>query len=327
MKTTSSSKHSIVVVAGVVFFVLIVIYAALKVSENRTSTVLGSDSSPTVTRATRPTFTPTPNLTLTAIATYQPSPDPVFSFNIQVFNGVERVYVPAGYFIMGDQYDDNLGFSDEIPHPVYTNAFWLDAFLVTNEEFARCSDCGVPEDVKSHKRDPYFGSPAYANYPVIEVSWQQAHDFCEWRGGRLPTEAEWEKAAGWDPVTGRSRLYPWGARPPNDTLANFNGVDRDTTPVDRYRNGRSPVGAFDMAGNVWQWVADWYGDYDLNNPRNPTGVEDGTVRVMRGGSWHTGVLDAQEILLYLRVSNRGSGDPNRPLNETGFRCAYDADED
>jgi serine/threonine-protein kinase len=189
--------------------------------------------------------------------------------------------------------------------------------LVTNAHFANCDNsiCGEPSERGSHKRSEYFGNTAYNDYPVIEIEWWQAEAYCEWVGSRLPTEAEWEKAAGWDPQTGETSIYPWGNEVPNSTLANYNNVDIDTTPIDMYPAGQSHIGAYDMAGNVWQWVSDWYGPYSLENRINPTGAFQGTRRVIRGGSWSNDTLET-----YLRVSNRGSNNPAHPNNETGFRC-------
>jgi len=273
-------------------------------------------STPTLT----PTLTPTPNQTQVFLATQLPTAYPAFLplIETKAADGSQQVWVPAGSFIAGD--NSGIGYEDETSHQVYTDGFWIDRFLVTNKRFSSCPDsiCGQPQNQISHKRpNGYYGEPVYANYPVIQVTWSQAEAFCQWAGGRLPTEAEWEKAAGWNPKTSRTFIYPWGDEVPDKTLANFDNVDLDTTEVNLYSKGISPVGAYDMAGNVWEWVFDWYGSYDLTDQINPVGSAFGDFKVIRGGSWGNKTLPT-----YLRVSNRGQNKPNHPTNEVGFRCIF-----
>lgn len=274
---------------------------------------------PSITPTPSPTITPTPNATQQFLTTHTVTPNAVFAPTVRTVNGTDQVWVPAGQFMMGDGYDDGMGFDDEVLHPVLTDAFWIDRYLVTNHRFSECpvSICGKPAKFDSHKRpEGYYGVGAFDDYPVIEVTWEQTNAYCTWRDGRLPTEAEWEKAAGWDPVTGKSRLYPWGDESPNPQLASYNRVDLDTSPVDSYSDGVSPVGAYDMAGNVWQFTADWYAPYIFDIGFNPTGPATGKYRVVRGGSW------ADKDIVLLRVSNRGYQNPANAANQTGFRCVY-----
>jgi formylglycine-generating enzyme required for sulfatase activity len=266
--------------------------------------------------------TPTPNPTVVAMFLQASTPLPEFTPQIRFVDGVEQVWVPEGLFVAGDV--SGIGYDDEKPlHIVFTDGFWMDRTTVTNVLYASCPEsiCSVPQKLNSHVRpNGYYGVPAFDNYPVIHVTWQQAHDFCEWRGGRLPTEAEFEKAAGWNPATGTTSIYPWGNLAPTDELANFNGIDRDTRPVGSYPQGMSATGAYDMAGNVWQWVSDWYSPtYYADNTewRNPTGPIDGTDKVVRGGSWFS------PETRWLRVSNRGTSVPDKVANEFGFRCVFD----
>jgi formylglycine-generating enzyme required for sulfatase activity len=211
---------------------------------------------------------------------------PLLGTTTRSTDGMVMVYVPAGNFIMGSP--DNAGFDDEHPqHVVYLDSFWIDKTEVTNRMYDLCvraGGCTEPHDNGSFTHSRYYGSSEYDDYPVIYVDWDQANTYCAWAGGRLPTEAEWEKAArGTD-----GRTYPWGNNVPTCSLANFEGCASDTTAVGSYPAGASPYGALDMAGNVWQWVADWYGaSYYASSPaKNPTGPSSGTDRVVRGGSWY-----------------------------------------
>lgn len=211
-------------------------------------------------------------------------------------------------------------FTDEEPvHPVYLDAFYIDKYEVTNAAYKACVDGGVcdpPRRTNSSTRPEYYGNLEFDNYPVIHVDWEMARIHCEdWRGGALPTEAQWEKAArGTD-----HRIYPWGDSI-DETLANYNYAVGDTTPVDSYPDGKSPYGLYNMAGNVWEWGADWYGDsyYEDSLMTNPMGPGSGQYRTLRGGSWS----DSADLL---RVSLRGRNEPGVIAdNGFGFRCARPA---
>jgi formylglycine-generating enzyme required for sulfatase activity len=229
-------------------------------------------------------------------------------------NGVIMVFVPAGNFIMGDA----AGYDNEKPiHSVYLADFYIDKYEVTNAFYQACVEaggCQPPNRTGSFTRDRYYGDPQFDNYPVVFVDWESAAAYCQWRGLDLPTEAQWEKAArGAD-----GRTYPWG-NAIDETRANYNDSVQDTTEVGTYESGQSLYGAYDMAGNVWEWVADWYSDtYYLNTSlTDPPGPVTGEYHVLRGGSWH----DGEDIV---RAANRGWNQLEYFYNaDFGFRCAMD----
>jgi len=236
------------------------------------------------------------------------------STQISKADGMIQMYVPTGAFSMGS----DMGSSDERPiHTVILNAFWIDKFEVTNAMYAICvrvGKCLLPKNVESVTRSSYYGNTQFDNYPVISVTWEDANVYCRWAGRRLPTEAEWERAArGID-----GRVYPWGNAPPDKDKSNFNFNVGDTIGVGRYPNGMSPFGVLDMAGNVWEWVNDWYDEKYYNDSsanNNPRGPTSGQYRVLRGGAWNS-----QDIMI--RVSYRGKNVPTYFSSlSIGFRCA------
>jgi|GEM_PF-2456202 len=222
------------------------------------------------------------------------------------------VDIPAGTFRMGsDPAVDSQAYSDEMPqHDVTLDAFRIGTYEVTNADYAQCvkaTVCNEPADTETYL------DIAYAWHPVVTVSWYDAKTFCEWVGGRLPTEAEWEYAARGD--TGY--VYPWGNTDPTCELANYYECGGDTMPVGSLPDGASPFGAMDMAGNVWEWTADWYGEYSEEMQYNPTGPERGDYRVLRGGSF-----DGHPS--YLRASNRSYDGPVLRDDDVGFRCVRES---
>ncbi len=211
------------------------------------------------------------------------------------------VKVPPGWFIMGSEEFDN----EKPQRRVYLDEFYIDKYPVTNAEFRRF---GKPEYDAGEK----FNSD---RQPVVGVTWYQAREYCRSVGRRLPTEAEWEKAA--RGVDGRT--YPWGTGEwdPNRVIWGETSGGK-SHPVDRtYNTHESPYGAVDMSGNVWQWVQDWFGaDYYRNAPeRNPRGPASGKYRVVRGGSW-AGVNPS-----VFRAADRGWFHPDDAYFYLGFRCA------
>jgi formylglycine-generating enzyme required for sulfatase activity len=255
--------------------------------------------------------------------------DPVIGSTSIGTDGMTLLFVPEGDFIMGADATEALAecqnlrsdcrlewFTNaEPPHTVKMDAFWMDEHEVTNKQYAACvstGKCAPPFQNNSYTRGDYYGNPRYDEYPVIYVTWQNAHDYCEWAGRRLPTEAEWEKAGrGTD-----ERLYPWGNEKPTSNLLNFALKVGDTSPIKSYSKGVSPYGVYDMSGNVWEWVNDWYDEnyYRTSPASNPPGPAEGTDRVTRSSAWIFYDFD-------VRVTDRYGNDPKTANNVIGFRCA------
>jgi len=203
-----------------------------------------------------------------------------------------------------------------------TRSFWLDVTEVTNAQYAACVSagaCAPPHDPGTFTRSDYYGNPAFSNHPVVWVSWQQAQSYCRWVGGRLPYEAEWEYAARGP----QSFEYPWGNAAPSCDLLNYapdeaNNVSctGDTTAVGSYPRGASPFGVMDLAGNVWEWVADTYTAYSSAPAVDPfySGAGD---KVERGGSWTNEELR-------IRGAYRFANEDTHANYGLGFRCAADS---
>jgi formylglycine-generating enzyme required for sulfatase activity len=233
-------------------------------------------------------------------------------------DGMTLLYVPAGEFTMGNDVDSD----DEKPvHPVTLDAFWIDQTEVTNAMYAKCEDageCSPPTSTSSYTRDSYYGNFEFDKYPVIYVSWNDAKAYCEWADRRLPTEAEWEKAASWNDGTQEKYTYPWGNDAPTNDLLNYKSEMGDTTKVGNYPEGASPYGALDMAGNVWEWVSSFYRPYPYEANDGREILDSSTeARVLRGGSWTYADIN-------VRSADRFSDDPASTHNGTGFRCALSA---
>ncbi|CUQ65577.1 formylglycine-generating enzyme family protein [Candidatus Nitrospira inopinata] len=221
----------------------------------------------------------------------------------------EMVFVPAGKFTQGSNLSD-----DEKPvRQISLNAFYIDKYEVTVGQYARyleATDMEEPPDWN------IMNQPQHQRRPVVNVSWEDAVNYCKWAGKRLPTEAEWEKAArGTD-----GRIYPWGNEAPTRLHANYGRKEWDDhfalTPVGSFEAGKSPYGAYDMAGNAWEWVFDWYDhDFYKNGPeKNPIGPAKGTEKVVRGGSW-------LYVADFLRSAHRFNAQPANRHFGYGFRCA------
>jgi formylglycine-generating enzyme required for sulfatase activity len=218
-------------------------------------------------------------------------------------DNANMVYVPEGEFLMG--YAGESAEEDEGPERnVFLSSYWFYETPVTNSQYRQCIEAGTCTGTLSRFPND--------NYPVTRIDWAQADAYCEWAGGRLPTEAEWEKAArGTD-----GRLFPWGDQSPSCNLANYQGCySNQATEVGRFPDGASPYGALDMLGLVWEWVFDWYDDeyYTFGPYENPTGPVTGQLRVQRGHSF-----ESNEI--YLRLTDRAYSSPFQGDYRKGFRC-------
>jgi serine/threonine-protein kinase len=279
-----------------------------------------------------PTAIPTSTIekilpTVSAVPTQPPTEERI-NPRVSPVDGMPQLYIPAGTFRMGGM--DVRRAPNELPeHDVTLDAFWMDQLEVTNAMYALCvgaGGCTPPQDSKSQRRPEYFNNPEFNDYPVIYVTWGQAKTYCEWAGRRLPTEAQWERAGRGDDF----RTFPWGENKADGLLANFNMLVGDTSRVGTYPAGASPYGVLDMAGNVAEWVYDFYSpNYTNTETLNPTGPLNSATfnHVVRGGS----LGDAEiNIRVSKRSSVRGSNLSARPDSDAylgdfspriGFRCA------
>jgi formylglycine-generating enzyme required for sulfatase activity len=228
---------------------------------------------------------------------------------------VTMIHVPEGAFRMGNAPGE--GRADATPaRTVFVDAFFIDEVEVTNRRYEWfVHETGHRRPPNPYDAGPLLLTPFIAELPVVQVTWHDAADYCQWAGKRLPTEAEWEKAArGTD-----GRRYPWGNDPPTPHHATF---DREWDGVHTLHaagtrpEGRSPYGVHDLAGNAREWVEDWYDaeSYRSALERNPQGPASGVLKVIRGGSWHSPVAD-------IAAAARGRGGFALRTHGTGFRCA------
>ncbi|MDT3776173.1 formylglycine-generating enzyme family protein [Nitrospira sp. MA-1] len=239
-------------------------------------------------------------------------------------DGAPMVLIPEGIFPMGVPKAARDGGLDERPnHDVFVSTFYMDKYELTNGRYLQfVTETG--HRTPQHPTDPKRGlwkqnmmPESVTDLPVINVDWKDAEAYCHWAGKRLPTEAEWEKAAK-GPNDWR---FPWGDVEPTLDHLNFNQSWRGEatlTQVGIYEKGKSPYGIYDVAGNVWEWVADWYeADYYSKSPaRNPPGPETGTYKVLRSSGWQG---ETPQVRIFTRIKSL----PTDRNNSTGFRCAKD----
>jgi len=248
--------------------------------------------------------------------------------HLREIDGMPMIEIPAGKVWIGCDESNNAGFSclgDELPlHQVFLDAFLIDKFEVTNAQYALCvtaEACTEPYYQHSETRQDYYSDPDYAEYPRVAVSWFEARNYCEWVGGRLPTEAEWVRAARGDD----KRAYPWGDEVPDCSKANTLDESTgklclgDTAPVGSFPEGASPFGVMDLAGNVWEWTADWYHKnyYSISPENNPQGPEQGGTKVVHGGGFDYGWK-------LTRIAYTTDHDPGEHKIGFGFRCVLPA---
>ncbi|MBN1814302.1 MAG: SUMF1/EgtB/PvdO family nonheme iron enzyme [Anaerolineae bacterium] len=283
--------------------------------------------SPVILPTATPTATPLPTETPTATPTVPPAPTETTEAGllpgqvaVRSVDGMAMRFVPAGSFLMGTD-DTTEAYPQERPqHTVILSAYWIDETEVTNAQYQLCVEAKAcePPSIRT-----YYDDPARANHPVVYVTWAKAGAYCNWLADEmgwdihLPTEAQWEKAASWAPVAEVKYRFPWGDTAADPTLLNYQGSGLGrTTSVGSYPLGASPYGALDMAGNVWEWVSDWYGyDYydEAEGAVDPLGPATGTHHVMRGGSY--GYDDHKA-----RTTHRDAGTPRASGAGLGFRC-------
>jgi len=251
------------------------------------------------------TITVTAKPSSTSTEAFTPTATPLPAEITDAF-GAEMVLVPAGEFTMGNE---------KTAHTVYLDAFYIDKYEVTNTLYKACEEnahvCDPPPITSSSTHSSYYEDSEFNNYPVIHVDWYMAKAYCEWRGGSLPSEAQWEKAArGTD-----ERTYPWG-EVLDCNKANYGGCIGDTTEVGSYEDGVNPYGLYDMAGNVLEWVSDWYDStyYAFSSSSNPTGPVSGSYRVLRGGAWGSSYS-------FVRSASRYWDGPSYTSSDVGFRCS------
>jgi serine/threonine-protein kinase len=321
----------LILVVGLVYLTTVYLPRNIPRLESTSSPSTTGMRIPTVTLPLASSLNPTLTITFTprAIWTVTALPTPGFPQNPGIgsswtspLDDMVMVYVPEGEFSMGS---DN-GRLDELPvHTVYLDAFWIDQTEVTNRMYALCVAEGAC------LQPPNSGNCSLWDFcPVINVNWDSADAYCQWAGRRLPTEAEWEKAArGTD-----GRTYPWGNSFPTCSLATLLNLGYgtslcasqanwlETTIVGSHPAGASPYGALDMAGNVWEWVNDWYSAtyYSQSPGSNPTGPASGDYHVLRGVSWMQNIDSVRSAYRF------GFGsDPNvGGYLGIGFRCARNA---
>lgn len=221
-------------------------------------------------------------------------------------------FAPAGVFLMGSTTSESNAQRDEMPqHQVRLDGFWVDITEVANQQYALCVDADSCAS-SSYASNEKFNQP---KQPVVGVSWYDAANYCQWAGGQLPTEAQWEYAARGE----TSKTFPWGEDRPNCTVANTQNCT-DSTLLVSSLDGESWLGAKDMAGNVWEWTSDWYdanyyAGLSASQPTlNPTGPTDGEYKVMRGGSWDLEWFYARSA--YRNILNFPTG----KFQNVGFRC-------
>lgn len=335
-----------VVVASILFLVPLCIMGGLNYIGDNLFDFVTATATLETAQATKPINTITPSPTKTTVppastpteTAVPPTPTPKLGIGSTMTgkDGMTLLYVPAGEFTMGS---DDGNDSEKPAHIVYIEAFWIDQTEVANFMFVKflnnmvsqvsveeggdvtlgeyniydltCGECPNWTDRIKWDGNSFLVESGYENHPVTFVSWYGAGSYCSWVDRHLPTESEWEKAARGE----NAFIYPWGDKQPDNSLLNYNRVINDTTEIGNYPAGASPYGALDMAGNVWEWVDDWYDAYPGSTMS--TSNYGTTYRVARGGAWNKNDF-------VVRSTIRSGYIPVATSYEVGFRCAMDA---
>lgn len=232
----------------------------------------------------------------------------------------EMILIPAGEFLMGSNKKvDRVAYQAEMPQrSIYLDAYEIDKYEVTTIQYLKYVLANDLPPQVDWKFDGGNFQDTMVNHPIMHVTWFEADAYCKWAGKRLPTEAEWEKAA----RGGDNRRFPWGNVEPTAKHLNYNQRwigEKTLMPVGSYELGKSPYGVYDMAGNVWEWVNDWYDDhyYEKSPAKNPPGPENGSHKVLRSSGWQ---VETPLVRIFTRVKS----DPLIRNESTGFRCAMNA---
>jgi formylglycine-generating enzyme required for sulfatase activity len=229
-------------------------------------------------------------------------------------DGMVMIYVPGDPLPAADESGQSSP-SGRKGFTVYLDAYWISQTQVTNAMYAKCvAERACPEALRK-TTNPHYYDPKYANHPTVYVTWYYAMDYCKWVGGRLPTEAEWERAA----RGSTSSKYPWGNNNPGSIRANVNNLHNTTVAVGSYPAGASYYNVLDMSSNVREWVYNWYSPnrYSDFTSINYKGPKHGSERVLKGASWH----DTGQTIY---ITNRFGHDPGSAGDNRGFRCIVPA---
>ncbi len=276
----------------------------------------------------RPIATDLPTATATTIPTVTPFP---YETKQNENDGAEMILIPVGEFEMGAfQGESPIAFwgAEQPRHKVFLDDYWIYRLEVTNEMYKQCvaaRACPKPGSDSTNKYPDYYISEEYAKFPVVNVSWTGAVSYCVWARGRLPTEAEWEKAArGTD-----QRFLPWGNQPSGNTRANYCDINctedtrnrsiddgyAEAAPVGSFPDGASFYGVLDMAGNVYEWVNDYFnaGFYQSSPLKNPKGPASSNTRVIRGGAYYSPIEFNSGSCALLSQPNQNNALPWIPL--------------
>jgi formylglycine-generating enzyme required for sulfatase activity len=287
---------------------------------NPTETATQIPATPTQVPATPTAITPTATQTPPTEILIPPEDASLGDIWTRTIDGMAMIFIPAGEFLMGSTEENPCAHKDELHlHTVYLDNFWIDRTEVSSGQYKQCVEAGAcPPPGDCGWGEATYGDDLKEDHPIVCVDWDEARTYCDWIGGKLPTEAQWEKAArGTD-----QRAYPWGEEFDQNKCNSKGGEINATMPVGSYSPiGDSPYGLADMSGNVLEWVIDWYDIdyYPKSSSLNPSGPIKGERRSLRGGSFYTDLCNARTTYRYYDV-------PYGVSPGVGFRCVIPARE-